>query len=607
MTNPSNPYKNKRTIRERMRGFAARYLDVSRTELLDPLVNLLLESLSEEVYGIAGALEAAEDRIRDRLASLLVPAMDAVAQPAHTVLHAAPAEGATELTVRTEFRCAANGLTFYPAVNTRLYGGDVRRFVHNEYFYAVNPDQTYTLLTRGGKRDPAASPVFLIGLELDGSVEDLENMSLYIDFNGVSNKEKYLDLLSHVRWRMQGAELSLARGIYSIEEEHENDVLAFFSARDISSRINRRAEELYAPHFLTIKNPAPVRNMETAPQSLKTFFPEHVLNRPFLWLEAVCPAEFSPGILNAMKVGINAFPAVNRKLVHKTAETDRILPVIPLSTGKGESFLSVASLSDSRGRQYYDIPVNDTENVRYGIYSLSRGGYERYGRREALEFLSGQASRIGGEASCFAGSQSEVNAGLKKMNGEVALLARHLNKTLSEVDERYEIENYILVEPESDEETFFLSYWTTAGAEAGGILPGTVLQASPEALLSPPSVFTLSAVCGGKPAPLSVEREQARGKALSRPALLITGEDIGAFCMTRLRDTVDNVEVKKGVMESGDPRTGFVRTLDVFLTLRGGAEKSVPDSISLVRALKDRSPETYNYRVFVSRKLQNTQ
>ncbi|MDR2805001.1 MAG: hypothetical protein LBB85_05065 [Dysgonamonadaceae bacterium] len=603
MANSSNPYQNKQAIRERMRGLAARYLGVSRTELLDPVVNLLLESLSEEVYRIAGTLEAAEDRICDRLTTLLAPDRDAIAQPAHTVLHAAATESVAELTAQTEFRCATNDLNFYPAVNTRLYGGDVRYFIHNEYLYAVDPDQTYNLLTRSGKKDPALSSTFWIGLALDSSVEELENLSFYIDFHGVYNKEKYLNLLSYARWTIQDRELSFAQGIYSIEDKQENDILAFFSAYDVSNRINRQARELYAPHFFTIKNIISLHNKELFPQRLKAIFPEHAQNRltqPLLWLEVFCPSELSPEILDTIRISINAFPAVNKKLVRKTVEINRILPVVPLSTGNGESFLSVASLSDSRGRQYYDIPVNDTENACYGIYSLFHGGYERYGRREAMEFLSGQVDQISGEASFFFRNQSDVNAGLKKMNGEATLLVRYLDKTLSEVKERYEIENYMLVETESDEETCFLSYWTTQGATANNVPQGTRLQASPEALLLPSSIFTLSAVYGGKQAPQSIEKEHAHKKALSQPVLLITNEDVRNFCLTRFKDTISNVEVKKGIMESADPRTGFIRTVDVYLTFRREAEKYMQDGILFAGALKQYSPETYCYRVFIN-------
>ena len=587
----SDPYKNKRTVRERMRGFAARHLGVGRTELLDPAVNLLLEALSEEVYGIAGTIEAAEDRIRDLLASLLAPCTDAVARPAHAVLHAEAIENATELTEQTEFRCAANGLTFYPAVNARLYRGGVRRFSHNERLYAVNPGPEHSLLTRSGKRDPAASGVFWIGLATDDSVEDLKDLSFYIDFNGVYNKEKYLNLLSCARWKLRDEELSLARGVYSVEEKPENDVLAFFSAFDVSGRINRETRELYAPRFLTIKNSTPVRERETFPRRLKAVFPERVQNgltEPLSWIEVACPAEFSPEILDAIRISVNAFPVVNKKLVCKTAKTGGMPPVIPLSAENGESFLSAVSVSDSRGKRYCDVPVNDDENAGYGIYSLARGGHERYGRREAAEFLSERIDRIVGEASAFFENRSDVGADLKKMIGEDE----------TPVGERREIENYILAEPEGDEETCFLSYWTTRSEEANGLPRGTFLQAPPEALLSPSSVFTLSEVRGGKRAPQPVERKRARKRALSRPALLITDEDIADFCLTRFRDSVRDVEVKKGFAE--DPRVGFVRTTDVYLTLRGEVEKHVRDGASFLRELRERSPETHNYRVFVN-------
>ncbi|MDR1347219.1 MAG: hypothetical protein LBJ63_02145 [Prevotellaceae bacterium] len=601
----SNPYKNKQSISERMRRFAVQYFGISRVELLDPVVNLLLEALAEEVNKAAASLEASEKRISDKLSSLLASGMDAIAQPAHAIIHSAAAESVVELTAQTEFRCNYNSKTFdfYPAVNACLYKGDVRYFIHNEYMYAVNADQTHTLLTRSGKKDPARNSVFWIGIELDDAVENLTNISFYIDFQGIYNKEKYLNLLTHSRWYVHDVELSPVQGIYSVDEKHDNDTLAFFSPYDVSRKINKRVKEIYNPHFLSVNSDIPVHNKEIFPAGLKSVFSEQVssrIDRPLLWIKVHCPSEFSTEIMNAMKISINAFPAVNKKLIKKTVSVHRRMPVIPLDTGSNESFISIASLSDSHGRQYYDIPVNDTENTRYGIYSLSRGGCETFSRREALEFLSLMTDEISGEVSFFFKNQNDVNSGLRKISGEANMLVRDLDKIMSGIKERMEVKNYLLPDMEIDEEIYFLLYWTTSGAEANGIPPGTLMRVSSEPSLQPASIRTLSTVRGGKHAPQSIEKEHAHKKALSEHTLLITGEDIVRFCNDRFKDVVSDVRVKKGVMQSGDPRTGFIRTTDVYMTLRKEMKKYVQDGSGFEQILKANSPETYRYRVFIN-------
>jgi hypothetical protein len=605
MATNTNPYKNKQSIRERMCRFASQYFGISRVELLDPVVNLLLESLSEEIYKAAGLLEASENRISDKLSSLLASGMEAIAQPAHSIIHAAAAENVVELTAQTEFRCNYNSKTFgfYPAANTRLYKGDVRYFIHNEYLYAVNADQTYTQLTRSGKKDTSRNAVFWIGVELDDAVDSLAGMSFYIDFQGVYNKEKYLNLLTHSRWSVHDMELPMVRGIYSIDEKYDNDTLAFFSPYDVSCKINQRVKEIYNPHFFSVKSDIRIQNKEVFPAKLKSVFNEQVSNRltqPLLWIEVHCPAEFSSEIMDAMKISINAFPSINKKLIKKTVSVNRRMPVIPLNTDNNESFISIVSLSDSQNRQYYDIPVNDTENTRYGIYSLSRGGCEAFGRREAMEFLLQMLDEISGEVSFFSKNQNDVNSGLRKISEEAGLLVRDLDKVVSGIKERFEVKNYILPDLESDEEIYFLSYWTTQGAEANDIPPGTFMRVSSELSLQSASILTLSTVRGGKHAPQSIEKEHAHKKALSQHALLITGEDIVRFCTDRFRDAVSDVKVKKGVMKSDDPRTGFILTTDVYMTLRREMKKYVKDGNGFEQILKANSPETYRYRVFIS-------
>jgi hypothetical protein len=48
---------------------------------------------------------------------------------------------------------------------------------------------------------------------------------------------------------------------------------------------------------------------------------------------------------------------------------------------------------------------------------------------------------------------------------------------------------------------------------------------------------------------------------------LITTEDIRAFCHYRLGECVTSIDVAKGVMIHPDQQQGFVKTLDVRITL----------------------------------------
>ena len=604
MANTAHPYQNKTTIRKRMRGFAARHFGISQSEILDPVVNLLLESLSEEVYKIAGAIEDTENRIRDKLTHILTPGMETIAQPAHAILHAQASEGVVTLTTQTEFQCvhATNRLSFYPACNTRICNGSIRYVIHNESIYAVNNDQTYTQITRSGKNDLSRDNTFWIGLELDDRVDYLVNLSFYIDFQGVNNPEKYLNLLSYAQWKIQDRELRMIPGLHATEDEIENDTLKFFSVQDLGYKINRKIKKEYDVHFFTVENDTPVDQRETFPEKLKAYFPGHVqerLTQPLVWIEVRCPAALTPDILDSMRISLNAFPVINRQLINKTVEINKFAPVIPLNTGNNESFIAVCSLTDSKGRQYYDVPVRNTDTTQYGIYALSRGGYERYSRREAIEFLSAMVDAISGEASFFFKNENDVNAGLKKINEEAKLLVKQLDRILSETRENYEVENYILIEPESKDEMYFLSYWITRGAEANGIPAGTVMHADPELFIRPDSIATLSTVQGGKQPPQSMSREHAHKRALSEHGLLITNEDIHHFCLNKFTDFVEDVRVRPGIMESGDPRKGFIPTIDVSMTLRKEMAKYVQDGTAFEQELKNHSPETYRYRVIV--------
>ncbi|GHT42020.1 hypothetical protein FACS189437_09620 [Bacteroidia bacterium] len=179
-----------------MRRFATTYFAINRSELLDPVVSLFLESMAEEVYKIAGEIDNLENRIVNRLSNMLVPDTDTIAKPAHAILHASPTESRLELTTSTEFYYSGydknkNRLSFYPVCNTRLYKGDIRYFVCNGLLYATGSDQLRTPVTGNGRKELLAAHSFWIALELDPAVENLSGLSFYIDFQGVYNKNEY--------------------------------------------------------------------------------------------------------------------------------------------------------------------------------------------------------------------------------------------------------------------------------------------------------------------------------------------------------------------------------------------------------------------------------
>lgn len=614
MRNNSNPYLNKQNILERMYSLAAGFMGVNPTELSDTAVSLFLESLSAEICRIAGQIEDMESRILDKLAAMIVFDINTIATPAHALLHASSIDSRLQVTTQTDFSYlkGKEKLSFYPICNTRIYKGDVRCFINQGLFYNIDRLQIKTLQTRSGYAESFARNSFWIGLELDSSINNISDMSFYIDFDNVYNKEALLNLLPYTVWKIQDRTIPMRKGIFCMEEVYENDTLELFSGYDYSNKINENIKETYQSHYLTVKGSFDIgESREVFPTKLHNAFQSNFIEnftRPLVWIEVSCPETFTNEIIGSIQVNINTFPVANKELVSKTVDATRLMPIIPLSTGSNESFISVCSLMDSKAREYYEVPVTGKDALHYGTYSIRRGGCERYSKGEAQEYLVNTIDSLKVKTSTFFGRKSASKTDLKKLETDVNLIIKDLGESLSKINERYEIKNYILLEADmADKELFFVEYWLTRGRNANNIKAGSVLVSTSEIPINPTTIRLMSNSKGGKPAPQRPQRYNLYKESMTRNRLLVTHEDIECFCKDNFIDSICEVSIRKGLIENPDPKIGFLHTTDVYLKPHPQLEAYLGehDKNTFEKVLRENSSATFRYRVFINKTLPN--
>jgi hypothetical protein len=458
-------------------------------------------------------------------------------------------------------------------------------------------------LTYHGKKESFRENSFWLALELDEAIENLSGLSFYLDIPGVREKEECLNLWFYTRWSVKGENLPMTGGLFSTGREYAGHTLELFYEYDYSNRINRSLKAEYDARFLTLKDDFnPQSKRELIPEKLKDAFPPTVaenFNIPLLWIEVICPPSFTTGIMDALRVSINAFPAVNKQLVTRTMEINRMIPLIPLPTGKNESFISVHSLTDADGKHYYDIPVNDSEQTDCGLYSLYRGGLERYNERDAGEYLETLVDSITGEVSAFFNNRDNLKNDLKKIEQDVNEVVKHLNREVYKKKEHYEVAHYLHVHQEPECAVYFVKYWISRGMDASLLEEGSLLH--PGSALSLGQAEVISPVIPSRPAPPVAERNKRCQRALSSHTLLVTGDDIRHFCTEKFGHLIRNVRISRGLMEDSNPAIGFIRTTDVYLRVKEELKSCFGQDKKdfIEQALKENSPATFYIRVFV--------
>lgn len=80
----------KESIKARMFKQAATLYDIRNIDGIDPLIRLLIEALSGEIFKLSGDMHAIESRLLEKVASALTPHTALVAKPAHAIAAARP-------------------------------------------------------------------------------------------------------------------------------------------------------------------------------------------------------------------------------------------------------------------------------------------------------------------------------------------------------------------------------------------------------------------------------------------------------------------------------------------------------------------------------------
>ena len=502
---------NKEQIRNRMLKYAAAFWGIKKAENFDPVVKLMLEALSNELYMLGEDFTAIETRLLEKTARILTPDILTSALPAHGVVHASPIEPGYLITKESGMyyendlltqKLSAGSISFYPACDTLLHKADVKYMVCDDILYQVDHTLSKTMIARTETRTPART--VWLGLAVDDSLTDLENISFYLDFPNLTESYEYLFLLPCTEWSAGGTPIRMEPGIYEKSRLPEESTRAFFQNYDAMSVIDKEVMELYNKHFLRVSQPVPLNEVdkEPLPKALSSCFGERVrekMQEKLVWVKIVFPAHFTPEILEELHAGINIVPVENKLLHEQTTSLEDTFRVIPLRTGNYESLLSVHSVKDSDGKSYHELqyPVpGSTES--YGTYSIRKGGCERFDSRSAKELLGYLLDLLDDETHAF---HAVSSVKLQALAGQMAQLTAQLKQATDNMNEYRETPYYLMIDQMSGKGQVTVKYWTTHCETGNQIQAGVELSPYATTYLDPKTLALVSTTYGGKQAP----------------------------------------------------------------------------------------------------------
>lgn len=600
---------SKEAIKNRMYRHAMNYWGVKKVENLDPLVKLMLEALSSEIFGLSHDIETSQHRILDKIANMLTPDTLVSVRPAHGIIHALPRD-IPQHTIETDSGFFANiprnkgqiaeEYSFYPLRNTEIYAGDVCRLICNGDIYKMDNTMTKELIYHAPyELTGKFTRTIWIGLQLDPNISKIEDLPFYFELPYRESKQTLYAMLAYAKWSLQGQPLAVLQG-FAPEEEAE-DPASLFSICDIEKEIDRDILSIYNNQFIRVMTPLILSpGMATlVPEELKEYYTEEMFlgdSFPLYWFRVDLPSNFTPDCLDELKVGINAVVVQNKRLNEKIANVNELSAVVPLTTDEQEHFFSVASVTDALNRLYTEIPYDGNSDRKSTTYVVRRGGCERLNARDVKEYLFRVLDLLQDRGAVIASLEKDT------FSDEILEMDKLLNKMeriVNNIQSAISSLSYLLADLPEKAEKLYVSYYTTICERANSLPVGMGLLPYNSPSIDKQHVYFLTTTRGGKSIPVSTNRFDIYKYILTTRDRLFTKNDITNFCRKELSGMINSINIKQGVMVSENPKEGLVSSIDIHIAVRTNTEKEIPLLIDdLKTKLVSRSPAHFNYRIF---------
>lgn len=602
---------NKENIKDRMLKTVMHFWGIDKTESLDPLVSLLIEALSSEIYTLSNEVATIEARLLDKLAEILIPGTKTTALPAHAIACTQPIDAEYVLKKGSSVfyedfnfnrKNKVKSMYFTTICDTHLKRGTVRYMIYNGICISLDKNMSKNIIERLTIPD-SASTVWM-ALDMDHSIDTLKDLSFYLDFPNLNNRSEYSRLLPFTAWSVNGQDIKIRTGLETAETG-KHELMKRLSQYDTVNQIDRDICNLYNSKFISIDDDCRLKRIKY-PLELENFITSSIklteeFCTPLLWIRIQFPPVFLSEILEDITININAFPIVQKLQKSINVKLDELTNIIPLITNDNEYFLSVNSVKDAHGRHYLELSDKEDMGERQGSYSIRHGGCERFDTRDARDYLVRLLDLLNEESATFSSIFKGKN---KELTEEMFNLINRMKLNVSDIAEKREMTNYLIMDTPAVGEVIISKYWVTNGANANGIKSGLKLAPGLGVEIQPLFTFLVTNTTGGKQ-PLSPQEKIGRFKntLISRDRI-ITSEDIKDFCLMEYPDIITDVNVQRGLAQSGKPQGGLTRTIDVYIYTNGRAMNEMDkDNLywNLSSKLRTRSPETFNYRLFIDK------
>ncbi|MFC7347127.1 type VI secretion system baseplate subunit TssF [Chryseobacterium zhengzhouense] len=567
---------SKESVKARMLQNATKVWGLKSPQSLDPFVKLLIDAFSTEVFKANNEIQTVNARILEKLAKLLTPSIYTHPVPAHALAYTMPYESSEILLEHTEFffRKHMNStiksesdkqlnIPFTPVGSVRTNKAQTAIMFVGNTCYSLDERLNKIPISRFQGRTEDYRKI-TIGIDVSKYTNEKfpKTISLYCSNPAFEHLDFVYKLLPYSTVSSDGNPMFIKEGISYVKNQQAEGYEQIFHEQSIKTKIIDDIKSIYHHRFIEVSGLSRDLFIKNLPQDLdflngREEIQKYLGGKEYLWLTFEFPPQFSAEILDNFTFVLNAFPVYNRGWKKTEYSLDIMGNNIPLVTEDAEHFLYVDEVQDGDGRKYTEIPFTPSDNLKKGLYTVRKGGMERFNNRNAVDMISNVLELTRDEIAAFSLlNRDNVKGILGEMSDKMKSMVQKVNNAKRSI--RQEL-NYVIMEPVEKTDHTYASFWVTHCTFANHMRPGTELSNQ----LKSQSMILLTETIGGAEEQKGSDSIQAYKYALTTRDKIISLEDVKNYCRMVLKDEMKDVRVKRGTMISTKPKEGFVRTVEV--------------------------------------------
>lgn len=560
-------------IKDRMIRLAAVHWNVPENEIdtnFDPLVMLMFDAIAAEIEGVGYQIRDIQNTLLDELSTIMLPQALLRAKPASCILTAQPGEATGILKKENNFSTIAQTqktgepvketeLNFTPIGEVKLFKCQAGYLQIGNKTYKYQPDGKKVLMHEEPGNKTMVNEIHFT-IHSKAPVQSLAGMQLFFDLRSHSEAGNFYFALQNAELFINNQQASFTKGYYNNAQYQANIKDAFNREADYSRKLQKEVAAMYANQFITISEaaisstPSQHKITEVLPEKLvqeitepHTIFCTIRLSRPF-----------EQEILERMQAGINAFPAINRRLERTNYKTDKWVNIIPLPvTG---SYLDIQSI-ESDGGVNYKLQVNEAEGkmeVGEAIVRSARVGKKSsYDVRNTIKSL---LEAIRDESAYFS----------RTSNDFIAARLTEISKILTRLEDQVQLSKdekpafrYVLLRARNAGENVLVQYWTTSPENAAFVKGNAAFKPVQHTITGTNSVFSLTAAIGGVENLSDYSQKQMLVRQLSSRGKIISAEDVKLLCYELFGAKLKQVQVEKKMTVLPGNNAGLARVISI--------------------------------------------